>query len=158
MNHRLTSALLLGSTLGLSHVVLLVGWVTPDAYRSIYRLKSLQEAREIMPNFTELAVDHSWVFAVAMGLVGFVTTIFIHRMPERKIPFVTIGLCGQWLVAWLAMLAFLFKAVAGDMSLHHGPEFDPSAFMCFGAGVFPVTLTAVLLPLFLAVKAAFRES
>ena len=124
MNHRLTNALLLSSTFGLSHVVLLVGWVTPDAYSSVYRLKSLQEARAIMPNFTEVAVDHSRVFAVAMGLIGFVTAIFIHRMPERKIPFVTIGLCCQWLVAWVAMLAFLFEAVTGEWSLHHDPEFQ----------------------------------
>jgi hypothetical protein len=158
MNHRLTNALLLCSTLGLSHVVLLVGWSTPFAYSSVYRLKSLQEARALMPDITEVAVDHSWVFAVAMGLIGFVTAIFIRRIPERKVPFAIIGLCGQWLLAWVAILAFLFKAVAGNMSLHHGPEFDITEFMRFGAGVFPVTLTAVLVPLFMAVKAAFRES
>ena len=94
----------------------------------------------------------------AMGLIGVVTAIFIRRMPERKIPFATIGLCCQWLVAWVAMLAFLFNAVAGEMSLHHGPEFDIAGFMRFGAGVFPVTLTAVLVPLFMAVKAAFRQT
>ena len=157
MNRQIANALLLCSAVGLSYIVLLVGWVTPDAFRSIYSLKTLQEARVLMPDVTMVVVDHSWAFALAIVLLGLVSKVFTDRNPDKMIPFMALGLCCQWLVAWVALLAFFFKGVTGPMSLHHDSEFEFVEFMSFGMGIFPVTLIAVLAPMFVAIKLTFKK-
>jgi hypothetical protein len=150
MHIRIASFLLITSAVTLSFVCVLIAWLVPPAFRSLYSLKSFDEVREFMPAITRLASDHSWFIAVLLAGVCFASLVALRRLPDRAVQCITVGLCAQGLVMWAAMFCFCFEGLTGPMSLHHGPEFDVVTFVLFGAGVFPVTLLLVVAPMIAA--------
>jgi hypothetical protein len=150
MQTRIASFLLVASAAILSFVCVLIAWLVPPAFRSLYGLKSLDEVREFMPAITRLATGHSWFIAVSIVAVCLASLVALRRKPDRTVQCITVGLCAQGLVTWAAMFCFCFEGFTGPVSLHLGPRFEIIQFACFGAGVFPVTLALVVTPLIAA--------
>jgi hypothetical protein len=147
MQTRIATFLLVASAVTLSFVCVSVAWLVPAAFRSLYGLKSLDEVRDFMPAITRLASDHSWFIAVLLSGACLVSIAALRRLPDRTVQCITVGLCAQGLVTWMAMFCFCFEGFTGPMCLHHGPEFELPQFVSFGAGVFPVTLLLVVSPM-----------
>ncbi len=147
---QVASILLLASAAAQSFVCVLIAWIVPPAFHSIYRLKSLHEAWDLMPPITRFASENSWLIVIALGAVCLGSLLALRRFPERTIHCMTVGLCAEGFVTWLAMFCFCFDGFTGPMSLHHGPEFELPQFISFGAGVFPVTLLLVVAPIIAA--------
>jgi hypothetical protein len=133
-----------------SFVCICLGQVVPQAYRSLYHLKSLEEERVFIPAITLFASDHSWLIALALATVCAASIAALRRFPEKTVPCMTVGLCAQGLVTWSAMFCFCFEGFTGAMCLHHGPEFEFFQFVSFGAGVFPITLLLIVVPMIAA--------
>lgn len=150
MPTRIASFLLLASAAALSFVCVLFARLVPSAFRSLYGLKSSDEVRDFMPAISRLASDHSLLIAILLLGVCLVALVALRRLPDRTVQCIILGLCAQGLVTWTAMFCFFFKGFTGPMSLHHRPEFDLLQFASFGAGIFPVTLLLVLLPMIAA--------
>ena len=150
MTTRIASFLLIASAVTFSFVCVLIAWLVPPAFRSLYGLKSLDEVRDFMPAITRVASDHSWFIAVLLAGVCLASLVALRRLPDRTVQCITVGLCAQGLVTWVAMFCFCFEGFTGPMSLHHGPEFEFPQFASFGAGVFPVTLLLVVAPIIAA--------
>ncbi|MEO7678234.1 MAG: hypothetical protein ABIV39_15865 [Verrucomicrobiota bacterium] len=147
MHTRIASLLLIASAVTQSFVCLLIASLVTPFFRSTYRLKSWEEAREFMPTITRLASDHSWFIAVLLAAVCVASLVALQRQPDSPIQCIVVGLCAQGLVTWAAMFSFCFEGFIGPMSLHHGKEFEFFQFASFGTGVFPVTLLLVAAPL-----------
>ena len=150
MTTRIASFLLIASSVTFSFVCVLIAWLVPPAFRSLYGLKSLDEVRDFMPSITRVASDQSWFIAVLLAGVCLASLVALRRLPDRKVQCITVGLCAQGLVTWAAMFCLCFEGFTGPMSLHHGPEFGFPEFVSFGFGVFPVTLALVVTPLLCA--------
>lgn len=148
---RIASLLLIAAAGILSFICVLVGWLVPPAFCSFYGLNSFEEARSSMPGITRLASDYSWFFAVVIGAVCIGALVAIRQHSSRIVQCITVGLCAQGIVVWLAMFSFFYDGFTGSMCLHHGPKFELLQFVSVGAGVFPVTLALVLTPLLVAV-------
>ena len=149
---RIINIFLIASAAAQAFVCLLIGWIVPPAFRSLYGLKTLDEARVLMPTITRFVSEHSWVIALAFVAVCLSSLVAVRRFPGSTVQCMVVGLCAQALVTWLAMFCFCFYGFTGPMSLHHGAEFELSEFVSFGAGVFPVTLLLVLAPTIVALR------
>lgn len=150
MPTRIASILLLASAAAQSFVCVLIAWIVPPAFRSIYRLKSLDEAWDFMPPITRFASEHSWLIVIALAGVCLGSLLALRNFPERTIQCMAVGLCAESFVTWFAMFCFCFDGFTGPMCLHHSPEFELPQFVAFGAGVFPVTLLLIVAPMIAA--------
>lgn len=150
MPTRIASILLLASAAAQSFVCGLIARIVTPAFHSIYRLKSMDEAWDLMPPITRFASKQSWLIVIALGAVCLGSLLALRRFPERTIHCMTVGLCAEGFVTWLAMFCFCFDGFTGPMSLHHSPEFELLQFVSFGAGIFPVTLLLLVAPMIAA--------
>ena len=144
---RIAISLLTAFAVTLSFVLMLIAWIVPPFYCSLYRIKSLGEFRDFVPYTTLFAADHSWLIALLLGASWLVSVLIIRRFPDRTIHCLTVGLCVQALVAWLAMFCFFSNEFLGPISMHHDPAFDFGTFIAFGFGVFPITFLLIIAPM-----------
>jgi hypothetical protein len=96
---------------------------------------------------TRVASEHTWVFVLGILLVVVASVIGLKRSPGNALQITVVGLCMQGALVWVAMFCFCYSGFCGPMTLHHGPAFDPAEFVSFEAGVFPITLAALLAPI-----------
>jgi hypothetical protein len=150
MPSRIAISLLTAFAVTLSFVLLLIAWIVPPAYCAVYRIKSLDDFRNFVPPITLFATDHSWLIALLLGAVLLASFLMIRRSPDRPIRCLTVGLCVQGLVAWLAMYCFFSNEFLGPISMHHDPAFDFGTFVAFGFGVFPITFILIIAPMIIA--------
>jgi hypothetical protein len=150
MPARIAISLLTAFALTLSFVLMLIAWIVPPVYCSAYQIKSLREFRDFVPAITVFATDHSWLIGLLLGAVWSVSVLIIRRFPDRTVHWLTVGLCVQGFVAWLAMFCFFSNEFLGPISMHHDPAFDFGSFIGFGLGVFPITLILIIAPMTVA--------
>jgi hypothetical protein len=146
MKIRVPILLLAAAAVVSGYVVLLIGDVIPRFFQVAYK-ETTAGALDIMPVPTRFASEYAWLFALVVLLVVIVAALCLRHSPTNAILISTVGLCAQGAVVWAAMFCFCYKAFCGPMSLHHGPAFDPAEFVSFEAGVFPITLAALLAPI-----------
>jgi hypothetical protein len=121
MPARIASILLVASAAAQSFACVLIARIVAPTFLSLYRLESLDEARDFMPPITRFASEHSWLIAIALAAVCFGSLLTLRRFPERTMQCLAVGLCAEGLVTWSAMFCFCFSAFTGLMCLHHGP-------------------------------------
>ncbi|NLF16562.1 MAG: hypothetical protein GX595_04800 [Lentisphaerae bacterium] len=141
------SVLMLCAALGFSHILFLFGDLFPILYAQAYRITTLAEAEIIMPAPSRFAVHYAWLFPLLLFVVWLVFLLAVSHGAWRTSEFLICGLCVQGLVVWAAAFCFFFDAFTGGMCLHHLPEFERERFLSAGFGVFPTTLTALLVPI-----------
>lgn len=142
----LSSLLLAATAVVLSHVLLFVGTIVPRFFQVAYQLKP-NEVTNFMPPLTRFATKFSWVFVLAIILTLGLSVVQLWRYPRRTTQTIVFGLCAQGATVWFAMFCYCYEGLCGPMSIHHGPQFDFGELMQFGAGIFPITLTALLTPM-----------
>ncbi len=138
--------LVLSSAVIAAYIVLLIGDTIPRYFQFAYK-ETTEGALAIMPAPTLFASRYAWVFAVAILLFTVLTAVSLIRYPASAMLISTVGLCAQGAIVWIAMFCFCYKGFCGPMSLHYGPAFEPAEFASFEAGVFPITLAALLAPI-----------
>ena len=119
----------------MAFVCVLIGWLTPPAFRAMYGLKSLDAVRDFGPTITQLACEHTWLIDVVFATVCFGSLAAVRLRSDRPVQCIAVGLCAQDLVTWAAMFCFCFVGFTGPMCLHQGPEFELVSFAAFGAGI-----------------------
>jgi hypothetical protein len=92
---KIATVLLLSAAIAFAHVTVLVGSIVPFAFRSLFRLDSLEMARVLMPDPTRKACDHVWVFPVLIAIMTFACLLFARKFPEKTLCYVALGLSGQ---------------------------------------------------------------
>ena len=147
MKSRVLTLLLASSAVVLSYVILLVGNHVQRFFQIGYQATSA-EASNLMPAPTRFASQYAWGFALAVLLFFIIAAVCSRRYPASNIQIVTAGLCGQGAVVWVAMFCFCYSGFCGPMTLHRGPAFDLGEFLGFEEAVFPITLAALLIPVF----------
>ena len=146
MNARLVSFALASTAVVASYIVLLIGYLVPRFFFTMFRTATPSDLDILMPPITQFAARFAWAFAFAVALVCIVVVILLRQSPARCLQFLAIGLCAQALVVWLAMFCYCYLGLTGSMSLHHDARFEFAHFFQFAFGVFPVTLCAILIP------------
>ncbi len=145
------------STLVSSYIVLLVGYVLPPFFAALYRLETLSQLDVLLSPVTKFAVQYAWAFASVSCFIFAVAVILIRRSPAQVLQFVTVGLCAQALVVWVAMFCFFYGELCGPISMHHRPWFNWEYFFKFASAVFPVSLCAIVIPGFFALRSPARS-
>jgi hypothetical protein len=110
------------------------------------RLRLDDEAKDVLPPITNFAVEYVWLYPAVLAGVCILAAVAFVKRPEKTASITIFGLCAQGIVIWHAYFCFCFSAFTSGGNLHHDPSFNIFKFVCFGAGVFPVTLATVLLP------------
>jgi len=143
---------MVSTAIGLSHILVVTGFVFPVVYAKTHGAESLAEARMLMLAPTRFAVHYFWLFPalLAISCVTFVRAT--SRRNGEVAEILTCGLCVQGLVAWSAAFCFCFDAFTGPMCLHHGPEFEFGTFLTACLGVFSVTFATLLAPIVLVLS------
>ncbi len=141
------SVLMLCTALGFSHILLLFGAIFPGLYAQAYGIRTDTEAEMIMLAPSRFAVHYAWLFPLLLFVVCLAFHLAVSRRAWHTSGLLICGLCTQGLVVWAAAFCFCFDAFTGDMCLHHLPEFERERFLSAGFGVFPATLTALLVPI-----------
>ena len=146
MPNRIAIFLLTSVAATLAFVFMWIAWLVPHLFYYVYRMKSLDELRDFMSPIAKLATGHSWFIALLIGAIWVASLLALRRFPDRTIQCVTVSLCAQGLVSWLAAFCLLFDELLGPISMHHEPAFDFGAFFVFGGGVFPITFLLIVAP------------
>lgn len=147
MNARTANIILISSTLGLTHVVVLAVLSFPALFATAYGCRSLNEALACMLAPTRLVVNELWMFPALLVVINLVIAAGFAFRKDQIAPLLICGLCFQGLAIWLLAFCLCFYGFTGTMCLHHGPEFELEQFLVAGFGVFPVTLAALLVPI-----------
>ena len=142
---RLASLMLISSAIIWSFIVWIGGGVVIPFFGQIYRTPSMVELRALIPAITLLACDHLAVIIVLLATVCVAGLAALWRFPGRQMQFATAGLCGQWLVVWVAAFCFCYDGFLGHVSMHHAQEFDPRAFISSGGGIFPISMALIVM-------------
>jgi hypothetical protein len=139
------ATLLVCTAVGLSFLILFIADLVAPFFKVTYRLK-LAEVYSLMPPVTRVASENAWVFAV---LIIFVCASSLRgvRRAGRTSDWITLGICGQALVFWIAMFCFCYDGFTGPVSLTRGPQFNIANLLGFGWGVFPVMFVLMLIPM-----------
>ena len=151
---RLGCLVLAASTVVSSYIILLVGYVLPPVFAALYRLETLSQLDVLLSPVTKFAVQYEWAFASASCFIFAVAVILVRCSPARVLQFVTVGLCVQALVVWVAMFCFFYGELCGPISMHHPPWFNWEYFFKFAFAVFPVSLCAIVIPGFFALRSS----
>ena len=151
MSARLASFVLAASTVVGAYIVLLIGYLVPRFFFTMFRTATPSDLDILMPPVTQFAARFAWAFASAVALVCIVAVFLLRQSPARCLQFLAIGLSAQALVVWLAMFCYCYLGFTGSISFHHDARFEFSQFFQFAFGVFPVTLCAIVISGFYAV-------
>ena len=146
MSTRLPSLLVAAVAVVFSYLVLVVGDLVPRFLQVAFKLKP-EEVTGFMSFPTRFATGSSWLFVVAVLLALSVGLVLFRLHPGHVVRVTVATLCVEAAVVWIAFFCYCYDGFCGPMSLHHGPKFDAIEFNRFGAGVFPVTLVMILIPL-----------
>ncbi len=153
MNAKTANIVMMCSTLGFSHIVIIAVLFFPSFNATAYGCRSLGEALTCMLAPTRLAVNNLWVFPTLLVVINLVIAIGFAYRRVQIAPLLICGLCFQGLVVWSLAFCLCFYAFTGLMCLHHGPEFELGSFLGAGFGVFPVTLLTLLVPIVVVASA-----
>ena len=129
------------------YAVVIVGLIAVKLSATLYVGASPSDFRLLVPGVTQVATAHSWVFAVVLVSVCPFATAICH-VRGHPLRCVVVGLGCQSLVFWTAMFCDCYAAFLGGISMHHGSSFEIGEFVSFGFGVFPISLAAIVLPVF----------
>jgi hypothetical protein len=146
MNTRLATLFLAAMTAVASYVLLVINGLVPRFFQVTFRLKP-DEVASFMLGPTRFAVGSSWVFAVVPVAALSAALFLVHLCPRHATRVVVAALCVEALTVWIAFFCYCYDGFCGPISLHRGPDFDAAEFCRFEAGVFPVTLILILIPL-----------
>ena len=146
MSTRLPSLLLAAAAIVGSYVVLVVGDLVPRFLQVAFKLKP-EEVTGFMSFPTRFATGSSWLVVVAVLLALSVGLVLFRLHPGHVVRVTVATLCVEAAIVWIAFFCYCYDGFSGPMNLHHGPKFDAIEFSRFGAGVFPVTLVMILIPL-----------
>ena len=141
-----TSLLLVPSTVLLCYLLPFGGSVLRPFFVHTFQIKSDADLQAIMPAATRFAADHSAWFAVAVSIIGTLGFALSLLVPSTSVRFAVAALCVQGFILWAACFCVFYSAFT-RFSIYRGDVFEWDYLFTAGAGVFPITFVAILLPL-----------
>ena len=97
MNAKTANIILISSTLGLTHVVVLAVLYFPSLFAMAYGMRSLSEALACLLAPTRLVVNEPWMFPALLVVINLVIATGFAYRKDQIAPLLICGLCFQGL-------------------------------------------------------------